>query len=72
MSPKTHSTYANTNVVRLAFTIGQSVRIKALDDVKGTVYSCVICRDGIEYMVKWFNDNTRLQDWFQGVELEVA
>lgn len=71
MPPKTHSTYACQNVVCFPFSIGQRVRIKAIDQT-GIVYTCALSRDGMEFSVKWWDDQARCVDWFQSTELEAA
>jgi hypothetical protein len=65
-----HERCAGQKVVVLRWSIGDRVKIPAAENVCGRVYSVTVSRDGIEYSVKWFNDQgTRFFDWFLASEL---
>jgi flavodoxin len=62
--------YTNQTIIALKFAIGNRVKIGSTDFI-GTVYACNICKDGIEYNAKWFNDDgSRFSDWFHESELK--
>lgn len=61
--------YDEQKIVCLQFHIGQRVAISGIEE-KGTIYSALISRDGIEYCVKWFNESgVRNSDWFRAEDL---
>lgn len=55
----------------LPFAIGQKVKIKAIDKA-AIIYSACIGIDGIEYRVKWWNDENQSETWLKPSELEAA
>lgn len=71
MSESTFSANADKHVIYLPFSIGQRVHIKAIEKV-AVIYSICISRDGMEFCVKWWNDETRHEAWMRALELEAA
>jgi hypothetical protein len=58
-------------VILLPYAIGQQVKIRAIDKV-GRVYSINVCRDGLEYRVRWWNEEVISDAWMLPDEIEAA
>ena len=56
--------------VHFKFSIGQSVRIKQLDTIRGTVYACCDRGNYREYRVIFWNESKRCDEWLTEDELE--
>lgn len=71
MSESAFKANADKHVICLPFSVGQRVKIKAIDK-SATIYSVCIGIYGMEYRVKWWNDEVQQETWLRPSELEAA